>query len=84
MFKKLFCKHKNIRCLTNLYGDFINCHSTASKICRSVWLCKDCGKVIKKERLEPSCKTVNFSYDTTGKRIGYKTFEDGTTMFMKL
>lgn len=56
MFKKLFCKHKEKFCVTNIHGDFINYLA-----CRSVWECKECGKRFFSNKLEPSCDVVNFT-----------------------
>lgn len=55
MFKKLFCKHKEKFCVTNIHGDMINWIG-----CRSVWECKRCGKRFHSGKLEPSCSIVNF------------------------
>lgn len=49
------CKHKNQRCITNIYGDAINEFN-----CRSVWVCLDCGSWIYKDELDANCKCVNF------------------------
>jgi len=50
MLNKLFCKHKEIEFLENLYGDKIN-HYSGKEICRSLWRCKNCGKIIKNNKL---------------------------------
>lgn len=49
--KQKFCKHENLKFYRNIYGDEINRRSTNNKIYRSIWICKDCGKVIYKEDL---------------------------------
>ena len=59
-FKKLFCKHKNQTCVTNLYGDLIYVYSTRKTIARSIWKCEDCNKEIIKSTLEFSCNISNF------------------------
>jgi len=61
LFKRLFCKHENIECLTNFHGDCINIVSTSKKIYRSAWRCKGCGKIIYSEYLDNNCKTVNWT-----------------------
>lgn len=43
---KLFCKHKNITFLRNVYGDEINYINA-----RSIWVCKDCNRTIRKNEL---------------------------------
>lgn len=60
IFKKSKCKHENVECLTNCYGDFIYSISSISSITRSIWICKDCKKILKRRYLEPSCKIINF------------------------
>ena len=71
LFKTLRCKHKNLSCLTNFYGDCINKMSLGSKIYRSAWICKDCEKVIYSEYLCDGCKTVNWDweYNEEGKLV---------------
>ena len=54
-FKRLFCKHKEKICVTNIYGDFINYLN-----CRSVWECKNCGKRFRSGQLNKDCEYVNF------------------------
>lgn len=49
MFKQLFCKHKDLEFLGNVYGDLIYQVSTLKKINRSAWRCKNCGRLIFKE-----------------------------------
>lgn len=62
IIKRFKCKHLNKECLSNFYGDFINVISTnPKKIYRSAWVCKDCGKVIYSEYLEPSCTITNYN-----------------------
>lgn len=55
LFKRLFCKHNEKVCITNIYGDLINDWN-----CRSVWECKKCGKMFRSDELEESCDVVNF------------------------
>ena len=56
LIKRLTCKHTNQTCISNIHGDWINfCN------CRSVWVCKDCGKVFHKWDLYKDCKVVNFN-----------------------
>ena len=59
-FKRLFCKHEEKFCVTNIHGDMIN-HLN----CRSIWECKKCGKRFKSNKLDTDCKYVNFK-----RRIG--------------
>ena len=54
-FKRLFCKHEEKFCVTNIHGDMIN-HLN----CRSVWECKKCSKRFKSNKLDTDCKYVNF------------------------
>jgi ribosomal protein L37AE/L43A len=54
-FKRLFCKHEEKFCVTNIHGDMIN-HLN----CRSIWECKKCGKQFKSNKLDTDCKYVNF------------------------
>ena len=54
-FTRLFCKHKEKFCVTNIYGDWIN-----SLNCRSVWECKKCGKRFRMSQLCSDCEYVNF------------------------
>ena len=61
IFKKLFCKHKDIICITNIYGNLINTMN-----CRSVWECKDCGKRFKSNSLCKNCNYVNFKEKQNG------------------
>ena len=61
VFKRLFCKHQNKTCLTNFHGDVIHWVSYGNKIIRSAWTCKDCGKIIYSEYLEPSCNVINWN-----------------------
>lgn len=60
ILKRLSCKHQNLKCVTNYYGDMINEVSTCKKIYRSAWVCTDCSKSIFSEYLEPSCNVVNY------------------------
>lgn len=45
------CKHKSIEFIRNVYGDEINVLSSDRMIVRSIWKCKNCGKIIYKGRL---------------------------------
>lgn len=53
--KRLKCKHNNLTTITNIYGDAINYYN-----CRSIKLCKDCGKLIRSNELDDKCNVVNF------------------------
>lgn len=48
----LLCNHANTTHIRNIYGDEINLRASNSKVYRSLWQCKDCGKLIKKEELK--------------------------------
>lgn len=61
LLKTILCEHTRIDCVTNFHGDMINSVSTSRKIYRSAWICKDCRKIIFKERLEPSCSVINWN-----------------------
>lgn len=50
IFKRIFCKHKNIYWVRNIYGDEIN-DISSRHIYRSIWRCKDCGRTFYKEIL---------------------------------
>ena len=58
--KRLFCKHKEKFCVTNIHGDWIIYLG-----CRSVWECKRCGKRFFSGKLDPSCDVVNFEKKLT-------------------
>lgn len=58
--RQLFCLHKHKECITNIYGDMVNLLSTKHKIYRSVWKCKDCGKIFYESSLCNSCKVSNW------------------------
>jgi ABC-type ATPase with predicted acetyltransferase domain len=45
------CKHKNRLFIKNLFGDNINKYSNNNHIVRSLWRCKDCGKLIRSSEL---------------------------------
>lgn len=51
LIKRLMCKHKSIEFIRNVYGDEINVLSSDRMIVRSIWKCKNCGKIIYKGRL---------------------------------
>lgn len=55
LIKRIKCKHNNIQTITNLYGDAIIYYN-----CRSIKICKDCGKIIKSETLDKNCNVINF------------------------
>lgn len=55
LLKRLFCKHEEKFCVTNIHGDMINYLN-----CRSIWECKNCGKRFKKDELCEDCNYVNF------------------------
>lgn len=59
MLKKLFCRHKNIEFLGNIYGDLINTVSSFNRTNRSAWICKDCGKIIFSEEFGPIDRESN-------------------------
>lgn len=48
--KKMFCKHENLEFIRNIYGDEIN-RISLKHIYRSIWQCKDCGKIVYKGKL---------------------------------
>ena len=52
--KRMICKHKNQRTVTNIGGDFINLLDA-----RSIRICKDCGKSIFSPNLDTECTKVN-------------------------
>ena len=59
--QRIFCKHENKRCLTNVAGDYIFYVSTNSRhVYRSIWGCPDCGKIIMSEYLDDNCEFVNW------------------------
>lgn len=62
IIKRLLCRHEHKTCVTNFYGDMIN-RISLRKVYRSAWRCEDCGKIIYSEKLEPSCKVVNWDYE---------------------
>ena len=45
--KNLFCKHKDLEFVRNIYGDEINAMNGQ----RSIWYCSDCRKFIPKDEL---------------------------------
>ena len=51
IIKSLLCKHKHVAYITNLYGDSIYIWSSGDYICRSLWYCKECGKIIRSDKL---------------------------------
>ena len=62
ILKQLFCKHENKTCLTNCYGDYIDIASGYKfPTIRSIWKCKDCGKIIKSQYLVKDCSVINWA-----------------------
>ena len=47
LLKQIVCKHENLEFIRNIYGDEIN-KVNLKYIYRSIWKCKDCGKIIYK------------------------------------
>lgn len=60
IIQRIFCKHENKRCLTNIHGDYINHVSSGRRIYRSIWGCPDCGRIIMSEYLDDNCEYVNW------------------------
>lgn len=50
LIKRIFCKH-DYAFRENIYGDKINHISSRNKTYRSIWICRKCGKVQKREYL---------------------------------
>ena len=50
IIKRIFCKHKNLIFVRNIYGDEIN-QVSLKHTYRSIWICEDCGKIIYKGEL---------------------------------
>lgn len=48
------CQHKNIRTITNIYGDAINAYDA-----RSIRICDDCGKIIYSDYIDKECYKIN-------------------------
>lgn len=48
------CQHKNIRTITNIYGDAINAYDA-----RSIRICDDCGKIIYSDYIDKECHKIN-------------------------
>jgi len=59
IIKRLFCRHTDKICISNIYGDFINIMSSPKKITRSIWKCNSCGKYLYESKLDPTCKRIN-------------------------
>lgn len=59
MFWRFWCKHDEVKCISNIHGDLINLLSDDRTV-RSVWKCKKCGKMIYLPYLNPDCNVVNF------------------------
>lgn len=53
--KKLKCKHIYIETISNLYGDAINRFNA-----RRISKCRNCGKLIYLDYIDPNCNKVNF------------------------
>jgi ribosomal protein L37AE/L43A len=47
----LRCKHGCVEFVENVYGDNINHYSSIKRTCRSLWYCKQCGKILRNEYL---------------------------------
>lgn len=56
ILKKIFCRHKEKVCVTNIYGDLINDYNA-----RSIWECTRCKRLFRSYSLEPSCDIINFN-----------------------
>lgn len=52
LFKKLLCNHESLEFVRNIYGDEINLISPPNKTIRSIWKCKNCGKIFYKSNLK--------------------------------
>lgn len=50
IIRRIFCKHKNLIFVRNIYGDEIN-QISLKHTYRSIWVCEDCGKIIYKGEL---------------------------------
>ena len=50
IIRRIFCKHKNLIFVRNIYGDEIN-QVSLKHTYRSIWVCEDCGKIIYKGEL---------------------------------
>ncbi len=64
LLKVIFCRHKDLQFLGNIYGDLID-HCGGN---RSAWKCRRCGWVVYKRELN---KKSNYSYNfylTHGKK----------------
>lgn len=60
------CQHKNIRTITNIYGDAINVYDA-----RSIQMCNDCGKIIYSDYLDKDCHNTNdFDFHFNKKHTG--------------
>ena len=53
--KRLFCRHKHTKTITNISGDYLYFYK-----CRSIKLCPECGKIIKDQNPDRNCKICNF------------------------
>lgn len=67
MFRRLFCRHKRISCISNFYGDAIN-----DMNCRSLWECDRCKKLFMSDNLCSDCKYINFHPKETFEKQGNK------------
>lgn len=72
IFKSLFCKHKYIVFVRNIYGDEID-KISLKYIFRSKWRCKCCGKIVYKDKLYPG---INDSVCCDDKEIRRKKYEN--------
>lgn len=50
MLRKISCKHNDVEFIRNIYGDEINQLSGKNTV-RSIWKCKNCGRIIYKGSL---------------------------------
>lgn len=51
IFKRLLCKHDDLEFIRNVHGDEIN-QLSGKETVRSIWKCKNCGKIIYKNYLK--------------------------------
>lgn len=47
VLKRLFCNHKKLKFIRNIYGDEVNIKNGT----RSIWKCENCGKLIFKDKI---------------------------------
>jgi hypothetical protein len=51
LVKYIKYKHECVEFIENVYGDRINFLSTSKHITRSLWRCKQCGRLLRNEYL---------------------------------